>query len=93
MNRRGFLTTLAAALTGAVLDPERLLWVPGQKTIFIPSIEQTNTWLTPEATFSDGQLIASVWEEIVGKRPLDNIFESKALFTHMAVYEWSSSPA
>lgn len=38
MNRRAFLSTLAAGLAGAALDPERLLWVPGQKTIFIPAI-------------------------------------------------------
>ena len=34
MNRRSFLSMLAAT---AVLDPERLLWVPGAKTIFIPA--------------------------------------------------------
>src|SRR5262245_30870557 len=34
MNRRGFLGTL---LSAAVLDPEKLLWVPGQKLISIPS--------------------------------------------------------
>ena len=33
MNRRGFLALLA----GAVLDPERLLWVPGRKVISIPA--------------------------------------------------------
>jgi hypothetical protein len=33
MNRRAFI----AALTGAVLDPERLIWQPGRKTISIPS--------------------------------------------------------
>ncbi|MES2460567.1 MAG: hypothetical protein V4671_08275, partial [Armatimonadota bacterium] len=33
------LSLLGAAAAGAVLDPERLLWVPGQKTIFLPSIE------------------------------------------------------
>ena len=37
ISRRGFAATLAAALAGAVLDPERLLWVPGQKTIFVPT--------------------------------------------------------
>ncbi len=43
MNRRTFLTRLgfgtvaaAAAATGAI-DIERLLWVPSEKTIFIPS--------------------------------------------------------
>jgi hypothetical protein len=34
MNRRGFL---GALLGVAVLDPEKLLWVPGQKLISIPS--------------------------------------------------------
>ena len=33
MNRRVFLSALAAA---PFLDPERLLWMPRQKTIFIP---------------------------------------------------------
>ncbi len=32
--RRGFLSLLAAA----VLDPERLLWIPGRKLISIPAI-------------------------------------------------------
>jgi hypothetical protein len=37
VNRRAFLSTLLAGSAGLVLDPERLLWVPGQKTIFLPS--------------------------------------------------------
>jgi hypothetical protein len=28
---------MAAAVAGMMLDPERLLWVPGQKTIFLPA--------------------------------------------------------
>lgn len=36
MNRRAFLSTLAAGLAGAALDPERLLWRPGAKAIFLP---------------------------------------------------------
>lgn len=39
MNRRAFLGSLAAALVGATFDPERLLWVPGQRTFFLPSRE------------------------------------------------------
>jgi len=38
MNRRAFLQVLAATAAGAVLDPELLLWVPGQKTIFLPPV-------------------------------------------------------
>lgn len=34
-NRRGFLGMLAAAIAGATLDPERLLWEPGKKLISI----------------------------------------------------------
>lgn len=34
ISRRGFFGAIAAAL---VLDPERLLWVPGRKSIFIPT--------------------------------------------------------
>ena len=40
MNRRHFLQFAAAATAGLVLDPERLLWVPGKKTIFLPSVRQ-----------------------------------------------------
>jgi hypothetical protein len=35
-NRRGFFGVLAAAIAGATLDPERLLWEPGKKLISIP---------------------------------------------------------
>jgi hypothetical protein len=37
MNRRGFLTAIAATLAGAALDPEKLLWEPGKKLISIPN--------------------------------------------------------
>ena len=48
ISRRGFLGVFGAAAVGAVLDPERLLWVPGQKTIFLPSVvpAPSNTFLT-----------------------------------------------
>jgi hypothetical protein len=34
MNRRHFLRATAAAVGALTLDPERLLWVPGQRTYF-----------------------------------------------------------
>lgn len=37
LNRRGFLKSLFGAAAVAALDPEALLWVPNQKTIFIPT--------------------------------------------------------
>lgn len=39
MDRRAFVKTFGVALAAFGLDPDRLLWVPGAKTIFIP--EQT----------------------------------------------------
>ena len=46
MNRRGFITSL---ITGAVLDPERLLWTPGRKLISIPSGKEiiSGVWIGP----------------------------------------------
>jgi hypothetical protein len=40
MDRRNFLASLTA-LSGLVLDPERLLWVPRSKRIFIPPPHKT----------------------------------------------------
>lgn len=39
MNRRDFLNLMAGVTATAVLDPEKLLWVPGEKKIFIPKTE------------------------------------------------------
>jgi hypothetical protein len=40
LNRRAFLglaaSATAGALASAAFDPERLLWVPGQRTLFLP---------------------------------------------------------
>lgn len=57
MNRRGFLGFLGAAVAGATLDPERLLWQPGKKFISVPSIgydEMEEMYLRPAArAFAD----------------------------------------
>jgi hypothetical protein len=38
VDRRGFLTLLATGIAGGLtLDLDKLLWVPGAKTIFVPS--------------------------------------------------------
>ena len=57
MDRRGFLKRLFAGAAGValapVLDLERLLWVPGEKTIFLPPVTEfglvTPDWVTREA--------------------------------------------
>lgn len=36
MNRRGFLAALGGAAAGLLVDPEKLLWKPGEKLISIP---------------------------------------------------------
>lgn len=45
MNRRGFLGALATAAATLALDPERLLWTPGEKKIFIPTARQVNHYI------------------------------------------------
>ena len=43
MNRRSFLGILSGSIASFGLDPERLLWMPGAKTIFIPApLKQRN---------------------------------------------------
>ncbi|MCR4375867.1 MAG: hypothetical protein NUW22_13555 [Acidobacteria bacterium] len=38
MDRRRFLHLFGAAAAGLALDPERALWVPGAKRIFLPLV-------------------------------------------------------
>jgi hypothetical protein len=35
-SRRGFLSALLGGASALAVDPERLIWMPGQKKIFIP---------------------------------------------------------
>lgn len=41
MNRRGFLGSLAGFVAGAALDPDKLPWVQGTRTISIPATRTT----------------------------------------------------
>lgn len=36
MNRRSFFGSLLGLAASLTVDPEKLIWVPGAKTIFIP---------------------------------------------------------
>ncbi len=40
--RRSFLTSIATVLATATLDPEKLLWIPGQRHISIPAMVKPN---------------------------------------------------
>ena len=63
MNRRAFLSTLAATfgagVISATLDSERLLWLPGQKTVFIPPPAKM---FSADAAFTTDDLILSMEE-------------------------------
>lgn len=55
--RLGFGTVAAAAAATGVLDIERLLWVPGEKTIFIPTVEAV--------TFAETDWFAMEWLRVM----------------------------
>lgn len=51
MNRRAFLGWLGGTAAGVaashVLDLDRLLWVPGERTIFVPASRPLLTMISP----------------------------------------------
>ncbi len=51
MNRRGFFSVLAGA--AIAFDPERALWVPGKKRLFVPRV-----CLIPDPAFQIIKLVA-----------------------------------
>jgi hypothetical protein len=57
MDRRGFLRALLSGAAGAAaahtLDLDRLLWVPGARTFFLPSPSYTYTLLTTDLICRD----------------------------------------
>ena len=58
MNRRLFLHSLGIGLSALALDPERLLWIPRAKKIFIPAIPFRN--LATITRFKKGDSITFV---------------------------------
>lgn len=57
MNRRNFLRLSGAAAAGFALDPDKLLWVPGQKTFFF--VQQ------PLRHISIAELVAVTWDKVM----------------------------
>lgn len=58
MNRRAFLGLFGASAAALVLDPEMLLWRPGAKTIFLPSVTPAPSSLTlGSGVFQVGDII------------------------------------
>ncbi len=62
MNRRGFLGGLIGAASAMVLDPEKLLWVPGTKTIFIPKAIVAPPRIPIGVHLQSGRII--FWDEV-----------------------------
>lgn len=67
MNRRDFLKYLLATPIAYQLDVEKLLWVPGEKTIFLPS---------PHLSYS--QILALEYKRIIPL--LKYMFEQEDFF-------------
>ena len=61
MNRRAFLSVLGTGAAGMTLDPERLLWVPGAKRIFLPSVRAAFVRSSPII----GAIVAAAWEQVI----------------------------
>lgn len=77
MNRRDFLRSLLA--TGVVaynLDIDKLLWVQGEKTIFLPSASQVKVFSKHYIT--ESQIIAAELERIAPLLP--TLFERDSIF-------------
>jgi len=68
VNRREWLKLILSGAAGLALDPEKLLWVPGQKTIFIPSGKIL--------TYS--QIVSMEYARIIPH--LNNVFERDDMF-------------
>ena len=72
MNRRAFLRLLALGVAGHSLDVDRLLWIPGEKTIFLPPVGIDGKGL------SYSQIVDAEMHRILPK--LASIFEQDDLF-------------
>lgn len=69
MDRRSLLKLIASGLVGTTLDVDKLLWIPGQKKIFLPPTIHI---------LSMSQIVAMEMERI---RPqLSSLFERDDMF-------------
>lgn len=68
MERRSFLRLLALGVVGQQLDIDRLLRIPGQKTIFLPIIHR----------LTESQIVALELERILPK--IRTLFERDDIF-------------
>jgi hypothetical protein len=72
MNRRELLRLLAMGVIGHTLDVDKLLWIPGQKKIFLPS---------PGVNVSE--ILATEWERVIPK--VKELFEREDHFYRLII--------
>ena|SRR5215471_6568737 len=70
LSRRHLLRLIASGVVGHTLDIDRLLWVPGKKTIFIPPARYK--WIT------ESQIVAIELERILPR--IREMFQRDDLF-------------
>lgn len=68
MDRRAFIRAILASSVAHTLDIDKLLWIPGQKTIFLPSIHR----------LTESQIIALEIERLTPR--IRQLFERDDLF-------------
>ena len=80
LNRRGFLALLGLGTAGAMtLDIDKLLWVPGKKTIFLPSTtvfggeKLTVSWMAKEAAMLFQQKLGFLPRVVRGEAMVSNV--------------------
>jgi len=85
MNRRGLLGSLAAFTAACTLDPELALWVPGQRSFFIPDgIVSADTYY--DQPWTNAEMVASQLEH-VGPQLEHLYMMSSLLWKKIAVHD------
>lgn len=70
-DRRFFLRLIASGALGATLDVDKLLWIPGQKKIFLPPLPRLNI-------LSNVEIVAMELERILPH--MKSLFERDDIF-------------
>lgn len=77
MNRRGFLGSLIAAASALTIDPERLLWIPGAKTIFLPPA------IVPVEFLPNLEMINRITKMVIAPGLVDSIFRKDPFMAYL----------
>lgn len=77
MNRRGFLGLTLAGAAGMLLDPERLLWVPGKTFVFVKA---------PVRGVTIAELVAATYDKVIAehRRTGQLTWNDEQLMRHLA---------